>query len=289
MKKITDYTNENNEKVLNVIKERICINENDDFPGEYVVFVAYMMYKLITDWKGKSEEEFYALLSDEHFNILHNKVRDELDKRINWDEFIKITESFTEDELVSFIMTYQDSTYNSDPTQFCILELIDKILNIKKDDNVIEYSSVDSEFTYYSLQKHPSNYYTSYVASDIMQDASHVKMNLLNIDGTVVWDDDFSDLMMGGDLPDKVFVNYIINWREYKHCDELNKMLHTVWSEYTRKFSNPICLAGIISAVLNEKGRAVMFVNAGHLSGGESEEARRILVESKNVKGVIAL
>ncbi len=289
-KKITDYTNENNEHILNVIKDRTRIDEKDYFFGESVVFIAYMLYKLKTEWKDKGEGEFYQLLSEKGFFILHSDVKELLIRRIKWDDFVQTAEYLTEDELLDFIMTYQDTKFNTDPTQFCILELVDKILDIKKNDNVIEYSSEDADFTYYSSEKHPGGDYISCAPNEYMMDVSIAKKDVLGLDGESCWDEFFTDLMDGHDK-DKVFVNYKVdtNWQKYAQFDEINEMLQTVCPEYSGKFTSPICLAGIISAVLAEKGRAVMLVNAGQLSGAETEEARRVLVEENCIKGVIAL
>ena len=291
MKKITDYTNENNEHVLSVIKEIIKFNEKDYFFGEHFVFIAYMMYMIKTKWKDKTENECYESFFDYGVPTLHAEIKEVLDRRIKWDDFVKIAESLSEDELADFIMTYQDSKYKSDPAQFCILELVDRILDIKENDNVFEYASNDAEFAYYSLQKHPDADYLFCAVDMCYVDLFDAKTDLLGLNGSADWDDNFSRLMLGDPFPDKVFVNYKLDtdWSDYAYSDEIHEMLQTVWPEYSGEFTSPICLAGIISAVIHEEGRAVMLVNAGHLSGSESEEARRILVEDKNVKGVIAL
>lgn len=207
------------------------------------------------------------------------------DSKECWERMLGLIGKYTDEELAEcliYVDYYDDDFFENTPNS--ITRLVDKFLQIQKNDLVLE---INAETCDYTIESQKSNEGASYTAlSD-----EYVGMIKASIISDVLG---FTDMLLTCE-PDeeikysKVFANNIIDPAKPRRCSVINWYVEEHWPEFPIEISNVWNASAWALLSVAEEGKAVALMNAGQLTVKQFEEVRKFMCHGGYIEGVIML
>lgn len=269
------------EEISNKIKEYL------DYKDEDFIYLCYILWKLKVGKNYQTPQEMFENAFEEEkeqcpFIHFVDELFDELDVNNQWEIVLDICEDFSEEELAACVI-FGLSTNFQEPLQEPVLELVDKLLEIKEGDIVTEFLARDFKFNTYSKSKHLDNLY-------IGHEIVYPEWSIGTLKKMVMGYEKYNTTAEVFEIEkcDKIFINGNVD-QNISNFDGIVEDLVQEWEGFPafKAYIWDCCSVALQS--LNTEGRAIAIISAGQLNGKETEVVRKFLIEQKCVEGVIAL
>jgi len=250
------------------------------FSGYAVIATAYTLSVLQED-QSASSASLNAFLETAN---LSTSVSDVLSRTLNglWDIVVSFIDKFETEELKEVVL-YENAFFNmSTPTS--IIALASKILNIEKNDSVLEICSGTATFPVYALFNQMFDTYTGIEINYNVNDIAILKASLLGDNYTFILNNYTKTY-------DKIFSNYPFALRgsELDACrHELQEYFHLDSTQISRCSSDWLFNATIVR-LLKENGKAVAIMTNGAAFNKPDVYMRQFLVENGYIEAVVNL
>ena len=206
----------------------------------------------------------------------------------SWNRYKCLADKYSQEELAAAVFKaefieddWYDSFYATVP--YGIGELIDRILDIKENDSVVEIGG--SSYVLEALERNPK------IRIEAFDEDNYSILTLVSILTEVMG---YSDVVCRGsfeekDQYDKVFVNNSLEPLNRSVLSNVQYDLENEWDEFPRDISHDwnMCGEGILRT--KKGGKAVAIMNAGLLTLNKYRRVRELLCEGGYVEGVILL
>ena len=263
--------------------------------------ICYYLWKIKTDpsivtlddatkkIRERKENQYATMLQDDleaNFRTYNYPVFEENTEA--WEKFKSIANKYTEEELsaavykVDFIEAEDnESMYAKVPLE--IGKLVDKLLDIKNDESVVEIGC--SSYVIESQLRNPGAHMETYDEYD------YTTLTLISCMSDVMG---YSGIICRSSFEeeakyDKAFVNNMLEPSEKSVLSDAQYDLKNEWEEFPSELSFDwnMCGTGILRT--GEKGKAVAIMNAGQLTLNKYREVREFLCKGGYIEGVILL
>ena len=255
------------------------------FSGYAVIATAYTLSVLQED-QSASSASLNAFLETAN---LSTSVSDVLSRTLNglWDIVVSFIDKFETEELKEVVL-YENAFFNmSTPTS--IIALASKILNIEKNDSVLEICSGTATFPVYALFNQMFDTYTGIEINYNVNDIAILKASLLGDNYTFILNNALTYKYTK--TYDKIFSNYPFALRgsELDACrHELQEYFHLDSTQISRCSSDWLFNATIVR-LLKENGKAVAIMTNGAAFNKPDVYMRQFLVENGYIEAVVNL
>ncbi len=287
--------NRSKEELEEIIKD---INNALNFEKElgkyrnYKILTVYFLWKMQTDSSIKTPEDMQSRGFYRETVQFATMTMDDLifyfsDAEGEWKNLRKLIGKYTDEELEECILNtdyYDEEFFESIPES--VSNLVDKMLDIKKDSSVLEINGSEGAFSIYSKSRHENSNYTLY--DEDSSPLAHASV-IADVKGyrDICITCDPSDEPMS--RYDRVFVNNIVDPSKSTRTFYIEEYLDDEWVSFPRKETS--AWSSCAGAIVAEKkdGKIVAIMNAGDLTVKQSEKAREFMIDAGFVEGVIKL
>lgn len=255
------------------------------FSGGAVIATAYALSVLQED-KSASSESLNSFLETANLSA---SVSDVLSRTLNgiWDTVVSFIDKFETEELKEVVL-YENSFFDmSTPTSLIILA--SKILNIGRNDSVLEICSGTATFPVYALYNQHFNSYTGIEINYNSNDIAILKASLLGDNYTFILNNALTYKYPAS--YDKIFSNYpfVLRGSELDACRrELQEYFNLDSTQISRCSSDWLFNAAIVRS-LKENGKAVAIMTNGAAFNKPDVYMRQFLAENGYIEAVVNL
>lgn len=283
------------EAIVKDIASEVSLEEDDLLGGNrfFEMINCYFLWKVQTDRTIKNvaemEERGYGKETSRFayldFDDLAGFYGEQDDR---WNKLLKLIGKYTDDKLAECLvyLDYFDDPYEGTPISIC--KLVDKLLQIKDTDSVLELNAQVCDFTIYSCGKHVGTTYTAISGEYTGLEKAAIVADVLDLTDIILTEG------TNNKKYDKAFANNLVDpsksYDSYNLTDsDIAGDLEEEWPEFPINISNAWNACGLAFATASEDGRAVALMNAGQLTVRQCLEERAFMCQNGCIEGVIML